>query len=59
MESLKSCDEPRHLADAHSDDSISSRSHERNSDAQLTSKQRPKLDHLDSESLGREVESNI
>ncbi|KAK9094323.1 hypothetical protein Scep_025792 [Stephania cephalantha] len=33
MESLKSCEEPRHLADALSEDSISSRSHKRDSDA--------------------------
>ncbi|KAK9166691.1 hypothetical protein Scep_001882 [Stephania cephalantha] len=36
MESLKCCEKPRHMANAYSEDSISSRSHERDSDAQLT-----------------------
>ncbi|KAK9142325.1 hypothetical protein Syun_011725 [Stephania yunnanensis] len=36
MESMKSSEEPRHMADAHSKDSVSSRSHERDSDAQPT-----------------------
>ncbi|KAK9121408.1 hypothetical protein Syun_019025 [Stephania yunnanensis] len=35
MESLNSCKEPQHLADGHSEDSISCMSHKRNSDAQL------------------------
>ncbi|KAK9111377.1 hypothetical protein Scep_018896 [Stephania cephalantha] len=40
MEYLKSCEKPRYMADAHSEDSVSSRSHEGDSDAQHMSKQR-------------------
>ncbi|KAK9134728.1 hypothetical protein Syun_014058 [Stephania yunnanensis] len=40
MESLKSCEDPQQMTDAHSDDSISSKSHKRDSDAQPMSKQR-------------------
>ncbi|KAK9099185.1 hypothetical protein Syun_026230 [Stephania yunnanensis] len=36
MESMKSYEDPRHMADAHLEDSVSSRSHERDSDAQPT-----------------------
>ncbi|KAK9092409.1 hypothetical protein Syun_027320 [Stephania yunnanensis] len=43
MESMKSCEEPRHMAYAHSEDSVSSKSHERNSDAQPTSSPWPSI----------------